>query len=131
MRSRDYEIPVSTPAGPGRAVVTWRILGQNEHQLQCVLESRQLSSTQVDLWEALLTLRLQLENLGIELLCQGSLVDVWPSGMCRQGGPTAYKHVIGCRDLELVRVLDPCEEGRCSSVADQQSFHRRWCDSLT
>ena len=46
----------------------------------------------VDLFAAFLELREELEKAGHLLLCAGSRVDVWPSGMSRSmcGGVRAY-----------------------------------------
>src|SRR4051794_8095008 len=61
-----------------------------------------------DLFEALIAFRHELESEGAFLLCNGSRVDVFPSGMSRTmgGGRIAYIIRLGHPATETVDIFD-------------------------
>jgi hypothetical protein len=87
-----------------------------------------------DLFEALISLRATLEPNGVQLLCAGARVDVFPSGMSRDmgGGRKAYITKLGCPAdrSDLVDIFDFCDSATIGSVSDQEAFHAKWTVSL-
>lgn len=88
-----------------------------------------------DLFEALSIARLQLEELGFLLCCNGARIDVFPSGMSRgmSGGKLAYQLRIGkqAKRRQLVDILDPASAKKVGTVEQQRDYFDRWLGSLT
>ena len=86
-----------------------------------------------DLFDALVALRGELEDMGAQLLCAGARPDVFPSGMSREMGLgiKAYVNRIGfpSRRADLVDIFD-CAAAGVGSVAEQNAFHKKWLESL-
>jgi hypothetical protein len=87
-----------------------------------------------DLFDALTSLRVALEELDIQLLCNGARPDVFPSGMSRDmsGGRKAYVTKLGCPALrtDMVDIFDYADAQSVGTVRDQQIFHEQWVASL-
>lgn len=87
-----------------------------------------------DFFEALIALRLKLEEAGMQLLCCGARRDVFPSGMSRSMslGRMAYITRLGVPSLpsDLVDIFDYAEPEVLGSVAQQAEFHEAWVNSL-
>jgi hypothetical protein len=86
-----------------------------------------------DLFEALLKLRKQLEKDGAQLLCVGAQFDIWPSGMARSmaGGRKAYSTRLGePAGGQLRDILDFSDAASVGTVAEQETFHKKWVESL-
>lgn len=79
-----------------------------------------------DLVDCLVDLRLRLEADGLLLCCQGSRVNVWPSGQLRQFADGRQGYVLARRAQgqvhEIVDLLDPAPAGQVVSVEDQRRF---------
>lgn len=88
----------------------------------------------VDLFEAFLEARRELEKNGLRIVCAGARLDCWPSGMARQmgSGETAYLLTPG-KHAELeerVYLFARAEPEQVGTVREQQRAYRRWLDSL-
>jgi hypothetical protein len=87
-----------------------------------------------DLFAALAALRLELEQEGVQLLCAGSRIDVFPSAMSREmsAGRKAYVTRMGERAsrADLVDIFDEAPLELVGRVDDQQAFHTKWFESL-
>jgi len=87
-----------------------------------------------DLFEAMVKLRLWLEPKGYKLLCNAARRDVYPSRMARQmsGGFRAYKMTMGkpAEMSDRVKILDPAPAESVASVAEQSAFYQAWYDSV-
>ncbi len=87
-----------------------------------------------DVFDALVSLRRELEEMGAQLLCTGARPDVFPSGMSRAmgGGIKAYVNRMGlpARNTDLVNIFDSAESEIVGSVAEQIEFHMQWIESL-
>ena len=96
------------------------------------LVGRELSNG--DLFDELMSLRLELEQHGVQLLCAGARSDVFPSGMSRDmgGGRKAYITKLGCPACrtDLVDIFDFSDAMSIGSVSDQRTFHQKWIMSL-
>ena len=93
-----------------------------------------IAESEVDFFEALKQLRLDLEKTGALLCCFGGTENVYPSGMQRSMGPAvlAYKMRIGSPALrqDIVSIFEADETVVPSTVEQQERFHRRWIASL-
>lgn len=91
-------------------------------------QEREFSSG--DLFDALMLLRIELERMNVQLLCNGARRDVFPSGMCRDmgHGGSAYIMKLGRPALptDLVDIFDYSEDPSLGSVSEQQDFYRKW-----
>jgi hypothetical protein len=85
-----------------------------------------------DLFEAQITLRAELEKAGHKILCAGSRIDVYPSGMSRfmAGGRKAYVTELGFPVTKLVDMLDYAGPESIGSIEQQRQFHQEWIKSL-
>ncbi len=109
--------------GPGR-----------ECLLRLTYESRQLKAAGGDYFEALCTIRLQLEKLGHSIRCYGASRNVYPSGMARDmgAGLKAYRlqkgHAASMADL--VSIFDDGPDVEPVSVGTQRAYYESWLTSL-
>ena len=79
---------------------------------------------------ALAAIRLKLENLNIKLLCKGSCINVYPSGMS-MSGIFAYELELHKQAIKLVNIFDPIDNiYEWSTVDDQKKFRDEWLQSL-
>jgi hypothetical protein len=94
----------------------------------------QTAESDIDFFEALKLLRLELEKSGILVACLGASENVYPSGMQRSMGPAilAYRMSLGSPALQkdIVNIFDADETVILSTVEQQERFHRRWFESL-
>jgi hypothetical protein len=85
-----------------------------------------------DLFDAQQHARIQLEEHGALLLCQGSRPNVWPSGMLRSAGSGRKAYVMALeRTTEmppLVDIFDPAAAEEVATVEEQRAFFRKWRD---
>jgi hypothetical protein len=87
-----------------------------------------------DVFNALVSLRRELEEIGALLLCAGARPDVFPSGMSRDmgGGIKAYVNRIGmpAGKPDIVDIFDYAGPESVGSVDEQCVFHMKWIESL-
>ena len=87
-----------------------------------------------DLFEAFVNIRKQLHNSGIDLLCNGSRRNIYPSPMLRQsgGGVMAYLLRLGvpARREDIVSIFDPIKKDKIDSIEKQKEFYQLWLDTL-
>ncbi|QTD46038.1 hypothetical protein [Ottowia testudinis] len=92
------------------------------------------SVTADDLFEALSLIRLEMENHGYLILCNGARKDAYPSRMSRQagGGRKLYlfKNGIPARREDLVDLFESTEYERVGTVAEQRVAYEAWLRSL-
>ncbi|MFD4910609.1 hypothetical protein [Kitasatospora purpeofusca] len=81
-----------------------------------------------DFFEALKSVRLQIEPLSYLLLCNGARVDAHPSGMLRDmtGGSALYILKMKRVPRERVFIFDRAEADAVGTVADQRDFYQAW-----
>jgi hypothetical protein len=88
----------------------------------------------VDLFECLIQLRIELSKHGFVALCNGARLNVYPSGMCRDmgGGSSAYVMTLGePAGLEdLVDILDYAPIELIASIEEQKQFVESWRNSF-
>jgi hypothetical protein len=79
---------------------------------------------------ALERIRLKLEAVDIKLICQGSRIDVYPSGM-QLAGFYAYELELSKPATSSVYILDNTEWiNRISTVKQQEDFYDKWLESV-
>jgi len=81
-----------------------------------------------DYFEALRSVRRQLDPLGVKLLVNGARRDVWASGMARDMGAGLRVYLTGgAKPAErLVDLLDPCDAALVGTVEEQDDFFCEW-----
>ena len=87
-----------------------------------------------DVFDALVAMRLQLEQDGYRLLCNAARKDAYPSRMSREmsGGRKVYLLKPGRQALreDLIDVFDPATYDEVGTVAEQRSNYEAWIRSL-
>ncbi|WP_434362360.1 hypothetical protein NF212_19020 [Parasalinivibrio latis] len=87
-----------------------------------------------DLFKSLKLLRVYFEGLNVKLLCNGSRIDVCPSGMSRSmgRGRKAYLLQLGsqARMENLVDIFDYTPIDTVGTVVEQEQHFDRWAKSL-
>jgi hypothetical protein len=63
-----------------------------------------------------------LEPMGLQLVCYGASLDIWPSAMARSMGQglRAYQMTMGAQAEHLVDIFDTCRDVIPATVADQR-----------
>lgn len=92
------------------------------------------SASGTDFFEALLSLRRQIEPEGMRLNVYGASRNVWPSGMSRSMGLglKAYRMTKGKQALsqDLVSIFASGPDVEVVSIAEQEQFKNEWFASL-
>lgn len=86
-----------------------------------------------DLFKALSAWRRDLEKQGISVLCQGSRINVRPSGMQREigGGRGGYVHALGeSPGSDSVVNIFETYMGETATVDEQDRFFQDWLKSI-
>jgi hypothetical protein len=95
---------------------------------------QELVATEADYFEALCTIRRELEAKGLRPQCYGASRNVFPSGMSRNMGEgiRAYKMKMGSPTTmeDLVFIFDSGADVEAVSVAEQDEYHKQWIKSL-
>ena len=102
--------------------------------VRLVLGGEELQAVAEDCFAALTQLRRELEATGRLLVCNGSSLDVYPSGMSRSmgAGQKAYRLTMGRQALtaDLVSIFETAPGVRPSRVDQQAAFFEQWVASL-
>jgi hypothetical protein len=87
-----------------------------------------------DVFDALVAMRLRLEQDGYRLLCNAARKDAYPSRMSREmsGGRKVYIFKAGRQALreDLIDVFDPATYDEVGTVSEQRSNYEAWIRSL-
>jgi hypothetical protein len=87
-----------------------------------------------DVFDALVAMRLRLEQDGYRLLCNAARKDAYPSRMSREmsGGRKVYLFKPGRQALreDLIDVFDPATYDEVGTVVEQRSNYEAWIRSL-
>ena len=86
-----------------------------------------------NIFDSVLELRKKLELKNIYLLCNASVINVYPSGMQKEfGGTKAYKLQMGKQAVlaDVVDIFDYNSELKIGSVEEQKKFYENWLKSL-
>lgn len=85
-----------------------------------------------DFFDALKAIRLILEARDVQVLCNGSRVDVWPSPRSRRmkSGLVAYVCRPGQAAIEEVDIFEDAADTPHVTVSAQEAYARRWLESV-
>jgi hypothetical protein len=94
----------------------------------------QFAAVAETLWDALISIRSQLEPRGLLVAVRGASIDVWPSPMQLDMGSAsiAYRMTLGKQALQkdLVEIFEVSGDVVPATVAAQAEYRDRWFKSL-
>jgi hypothetical protein len=106
---------------------------KNRCLLTCRYRDKTISSDSTDFFEALVSIRRQLQADGLAPYCYGASLNVFPSGMARDMGQglKAYKLTLGkhAKSADLVDIFDEGTDVAPADVDAQEKFYRDWLGS--
>lgn len=123
---RDVEVAAS---GVSRR---WRLLASVERgasRLQLVGDDQAWEAVGPDVFEALRSLRRELDARGLRVGVNGARPNAWSSGMQRDMGLGRMTYLCELGDfggMPTVGTLDPAPLAEVGTVADQDEFHAEW-----
>ena len=106
---------------------------EDEIKLKIEIERTIYSSKSDNIFDSVVELRKKLELKNIYLLCNASVINVYPSGMQKEfGGTKAYKLQMGKQATlsDVVDIFDYDSELKIGSVKEQEEFFESWIESL-
>ena len=101
--------------------------------LKIEIENMVYFSKSDNIFDSVVELRKKLELNNIYLLCNASVINVYPSGMQKEfGGTKAYKLQMGKQAVlaDVVDIFDYDSELKIGSVKEQEEFFESWIESL-
>ncbi len=102
--------------------------------VRLVLGGEVVQAVAEECFAALVVIRRALEAAGRLLVCNGSSLDVYPSGMSRSmgAGQKAYRLTMGRQALmaDLVSIFETAPGVRPSRVDEQAAYFEEWIASL-
>jgi hypothetical protein len=106
---------------------------ENRCLLTCRYRDKTISSEATDFFDALASIRRQLQRDGLMPYCYGASLNVFPSGMARDMGQglRAYKLTLGkhARTTDLADIFDEGADIVPADVDAQEQFYRDWLES--
>ena len=106
---------------------------ENEINLKIEIERTIYFSKSDNIFDSVVELRKKLELKNIYLLCNASVINVYPSGMQKEfGGTKAYKLQMGKQAVlaDVVDIFDYDSELKIGSVKEQEEFFESWIESF-
>ena len=106
---------------------------EDEIKLKIEIERTIYFSKSDNIFDSVVELRKKLELKNIYLLCNASVINVYPSGMQKEfGGTKAYKLQMGKQATlsDVVDIFDYDSELKIGSVKEQEEFFESWIESL-
>ena len=104
---------------------------EDEINLKIEIERTIYFSKSGNIFDSIVELRKKLELKNIYLLCNASVINVYPSGMQKEfGGTKAYKLQMGKQATlnDVVDIFDYDSELKIGSVKEQEEFYENWLD---
>ncbi len=106
---------------------------EDKINLKIEIENMGYFSKSDNIFDSVVELRKKLELKNIYLLCNASVINVYPSGMQKEfGGTKAYKLQMGKQATlsDVVDIFDYDSELKIGSVKEQKEFFESWIESL-
>jgi len=106
---------------------------EDEINLKIEIERTIYSSKSDNIFDSIVELRKKLELNNIYLLCNASVINVYPSGMQKEfGGTKAYKLQMGKQATlsDVVDIFDYDSELKIGSVKEQEEFFESWIENF-
>jgi hypothetical protein len=130
------EIVVSLVGSDG--ITRTGVFRYNDDEDDCVLvlalDGHEYQASGDDYFQALCSIREDLELLGLRPRCYGASLAAYPSGMCRDMGRglKLYKLSMGrlARMTDLVGIFDAGEDVELATVAEQAVYYEKWLASF-
>lgn len=110
----------------------WRLVASVERgasRLQLVGDDQMWEAVGPDVFEALRSLRRELDAGGLRVGVNGARPNAWSSGMQRDMGLGRMTYLCELGDsggFPMVGTLDPAPLAEVGTVADQDEFHAAW-----
>ncbi|MCP4321030.1 MAG: hypothetical protein GY787_04105 [Alteromonadales bacterium] len=86
-------------------------------------------------FDALVELRIDAEKHSVSIICNGSSLNVYPSGMSKSMGTGVfvYKLSLGKQALrsDLVNIFELGDDYQLCTVEEQKKFFKKWIKSLS
>ena len=101
--------------------------------LKIEIENMVYFSKSDNIFDSVVELRKKLELKNIYLLCNASVINVYPSLMQKEfGGTKAYKLQMGKQATlnDVVDIFDYDSEFKIGSVKEQEEFYESWIESF-
>jgi len=102
---------------------------EDEINLKIEIERTIYFSKSDNIFDSVVELRKKLELKNIYLLCNASVINVYPSGMQKEfGGTKAYKLQMGKQATltDVVDIFDYDNGLKIGSVKEQEEFYENW-----
>ena len=106
---------------------------EDEINLKIEIERTIYFSKSDNIFDSVVELRKKLELKNIYLLCNASVINVYPSGMQKEfGGTKAYKLQMGKQATltDVVDIFDYDNGLKIGSVKEQEKFYENWIESF-
>ena len=106
---------------------------EDEINLKIEIERTIYSSKSDNIFDSVVELRKKLELKNIYLLCNASVINVYPSGMQKEfGGTKAYKLQMGKQATltDVVDIFDYDNGLKIGNVKEQEEFYESWIESF-
>ena len=107
---------------------------EDEINLKIEIERTIYFSKSDNIFDSVVELRKKLELKNIYLLCNASVINVYPSGMQKEfGGTKAYKLQMGKQATlaDVIDIFDYDNELKIGSVKEQEEFYGNWIKNLS
>jgi len=102
--------------------------------LEIIVENHMLRYKDDNFFSALLELRNELEKKNIQIICNGSAKNIYPSPMQMNmgSGRSAYKLFIGkqAQNINIVDIFDCDEDLEFVSIEEQYNYYTEWTRSI-
>ena len=108
-------------------------LSEIEDEINLKIERTIYFSKSDNIFDSVVELRKKLELKNIYLLCNASVINVYPSGMQKEfGGTKAYKLQMGKQATlnDVVDIFDYDNRLKIGSVKEQEEFYESWIESF-
>lgn len=126
----EYSITLYKDAMMTEGILTFFWTDKNEASLTYKCNGQEYSAMHKYPFWALTKIRENIEIGGGRLLCNGSRIDVYPSGMSALG-ILAYEIVMGKPATKLVSIFDSYTQlNKIVTVEDQKANFEKWLVSL-
>lgn len=98
----------------------------NVYELELEYKNKSITAINDFPFLALIKIREELEKQGIKILCNGSRVDVYPSGMALSS-LKAYELKMGEPARKLLNIFEPTDNlEKIATINDQKAFWEKW-----
>ena len=114
-----------------KGLAVFEILENQKTQLRIDVNEDSFSAIEANLFEALIAIREQTDQVGIKLLIQGSRPEYWPSGLSLQmsNGLQGYIHEMKTKqylDSDIVGIFDGTSKNNVGTLKEHKDYQNEW-----